>query len=405
MGKKRNVCIKEIKRFCHKGLKKKICVVTGSRADYGLLRLFMLEWKKQKNIGLQIIAAGSHFSEKFGSTYRQILRDGFAIDAKVNMELKKDSLAGLGKAMCAGMDGYSRALAKLCPDLLVLLGDRHEILGAAIAATLAGIPIAHLHGGELTEGAYDDAFRHAITKMSHLHFTSAKLYRRRVIQMGEHPSHVFNVGALGADNVLGQAYMSRKKLSEILRFQFQKRNLLVTYHPTTLEDGKAEIQIKALLMALARFPDFGILFTMPGADKENSIIWTNIQTFVRQNHRSKAFLALGSRLYLSVMKEVDAVVGNSSSGLLEAPVLNKPVVNIGSRQQGRMRASTVIDCGNETSSIQMAIQRALSRRFQSSCRRTKNPHGKGGVAKKIVKILQNTLQHEILIKRFYDLPR
>jgi len=382
---------------------RKICFVTGGRADYGLLRLLMREIQKSRQFQLQIIATGSHFLPKFGSTYREILGDRFQINARVNIRPTGDSAVAVGEAMGLGVRGISRALAKLRPDLLVLLGDRYEILAAAIAATLAAVPIAHLHGGELTEGAYDDAFRHAITKMAHLHFVSAAIYRKRIIQLGESPSRVFKIGALGVDNVLSQKFFSREELEQLLRFKFSKKNILITFHPTTLESGKAGRQADALLKALRAFPETGMIFTMPGADRESGIIWKKFLIFVRRNPRAKAFRSLGSRAYLSLMKEADAVVGNSSSGLLEAPSFRIPVINIGNRQHGRVRATNVIDCEPDSASIKRSIQKTFSLRFKTLCAKMTNPLGKGGATIKFLKILKNHRKRKISIKKvFHD---
>jgi len=381
---------------------RKICVVTGGRADYGLLRLLMLEIRKNRQFQLQVLATGSHFLPKFGSTCREILKDGLKIHARVDIKPVGDSAVALGQAMGLGVKGISRALAKLRPDLLVLLGDRYEILAAAAAATLAGVPIAHLHGGELTEGAYDDAFRHAITKMSHLHFVSTPIYRKRVIQMGEHPSTVFSVGALGVDHVLTTKFLSRRELERLLRFRFRKKNLLVTFHPATLESGVAVQQTKVLLQALGKLPEAGLIFTMPGADKEGGVIWKKIRAFVRGNSRAKAFRCLGSRVYLSLMKEADAVVGNSSSGLLEAPALRVPAINIGSRQQGRVRAASVIDCEPNSASIQKSLRKAFSRKFRFQCQKMIHPYGQGGSAAKIMHLLKARRHQSMLRKKFFD---
>jgi len=384
----------------------KICVLTGGRADYGLLKLLMRKIRENRQFQLQVIATGYHFLSKFGSTYREILKDGFKINARVDIRPVGDSAVALGQAMGLGVQGISRALAKLRPDLLVLLGDRYEILAAASAATLASVPIAHLHGGELTEGAYDDAFRHAITKMSHLHFVSTRVYRKRVIQMGECHTKVFQVGALGVDNVLSQEFLSRKDLEKHLKFKFQKKNILITFHPTTLESGEAAKQTDALLNALRTFPDLGMIFTMPGADKEGKVIWKKIQSFVKKSPNAKTFSALGSHIYLSVMKEMNAVVGNSSSGLLEAPVLRKPTVNIGNRQKGRLQAGNVVSCPCQTKEIQQAIRKALSPAFLRRIGKAPNPFADGGAADRIVRILQMTkLRNLALQKTFYDLPR
>jgi len=362
----------------------------------------MREIQKSRQFHLQVIATGSHFLPKFGSTYREILKDRFKINARVDMRPADDSPVAIGKAMGLGVKGISGALAKLRPDLMLILGDRYEVLAAAAAATLAGVPIAHLHGGELTEGAYDDAFRHAITKMAHLHFVSADVYRKRVMQMGERPSRVFQTGALGVDNVLAQKFLSREELATLLRFKFRKKNILITFHPATLESGSAGRQAAALLGALQAFPETGFIFTMPGADKGSGVIWKKIRAFVRRNPHAKSFRSLGSRVYLSVMKEVDAVVGNSSSGLLEAPALHIPAVNIGNRQQGRVHAASVIDCKPQRAFIQKAIRMAFSPRFRSRCGRGVNPYGRGGAAVKIVKILMTRRYQSLLPKKFFD---
>lgn len=381
---------------------KKICVVTGGRADYGLLRLLMQEIRKNRQFQLQVIATGSHFLPKFGSTYHEILKDGFEINARVEMSPVGDSAVALGEVMGLGVKGISKALAILRPDLILLLGDRYEILAAAAAATLASVPIAHLHGGELTEGAYDDAFRHAITKMAYLHFVSNPTYRRRVIQMGESPSRVFQVGALGVDNVLSQKFLPRQRLEKVLGFRLQNTNLLITFHPATMEIRQAGRQTDALLKALRYFPETGMIFTMPGADRESNLVWKKIRAFARRHPHSKCFRAMGSRIYLSVMKEVNAVVGNSSSGILEAPALNKPSINIGDRQRGRIQAASVINCADQSGSIRKSIRRVLSQRTQFPRRRYKNPYGAGGAALKIVKILRKWRSKKFTPKTFWD---
>lgn len=381
---------------------KKMCVVTGGRADYGLLRLLMGEIQKNRQFQLKVIATGSHFLPKFGSTYCEILKDGFKIDARVDVRLAGDSPVALGKAMGLGVQEISRALVKLQPDLVILLGDRYEILAAAAAATLVGVPIAHLHGGELTEGAYDDAFRHAITKMSHLHFVSTPVYRKRVIQMGENPSRVFFVGALGVENALKNKFIRRSHLEKLLNFKFQKKNILVTFHPVTLEPGSAAKQTDDLLQALKNFPQIGIIFSMPGADKETSVIWKKIRSFTRTHPHTRAFRALGCQLYLSIMKQVNAVIGNSSSGIIEAPALKKPSVDIGNRQRGRIYAKSVIRCSHRTNLIRHAIKRAFSHEFQKNCKKMKNIHGTSGVSKRILQIISNKQFPLSIKKTFYQ---
>jgi len=384
---------------------RKICVITGGRADYGLLSVLLREIRKSQNFKLQLIATGSHFSRKFGLTYREILKDGFKIDAKVDMKTNSDSAEGLGASMAIGLKGIARALVKLRPDILILLGDRYETMCAAAAGVIAGIPIAHIHGGELTEGAYDDAFRHAITKMSQIHFVSTAVYEKRVIQMGEQPSRVFQVGALGVDNVKAQRFFARKELEKYLQYKFQQKNLLITFHPETLANSETERQSDSLLGALQTLSDVGLIFTMPGADREGGVIWRKIQAFVKKHPYAVAYRALGSRLYLSVMREVDVVVGNSSSGLLEAPVLKKPVVNIGNRQKGRLRTANVIDADYRPGSISRAISKAFSPKIRRCCAVLKNPYGQGGTAKKIVEVLSRLDYNEIHRKTFLDISQ
>jgi len=384
---------------------RKICVITGGRADYGLLSVLLREIRKSQNFKLQLIATGSHFSRKFGLTYREILKDGFKIDAKVDMKTNSDSAEGLGASMAIGLKGIARALVKLRPDILILLGDRYETMCAAAAGVISGIPIAHIHGGELTEGAYDDAFRHAITKMSQIHFVSTAVYEKRVIQMGEQPSRVFQVGALGVDNVKAQRFFARKELEKYLQYKFQQKNLLITFHPETLANSETERQSDSLLGALQTLSDVGLIFTMPGADREGGVIWRKIQAFVKKHPYAVAYRALGSRLYLSVMREVDVVVGNSSSGLLEAPVLKKPVVNIGNRQKGRLRTANVIDADYRPGSISRAISKAFSPKIRRCCAVLKNPYGQGGTAKKIVEVLSRLDYKEIHRKTFLDISQ
>lgn len=382
---------------------RKICVITGGRADYGLLSVLLREIRKSQNFKLQLIATGSHFSRKFGLTYREILKDGFKIDAKVDMKTNSDSAEGLGASMAIGLKGIARALVKLRPDILILLGDRYETMCAAAAGVISGIPIAHIHGGELTEGAYDDAFRHAITKMSQIHFVSTAVYEKRVIQMGEQPSRVFRVGALGVDNVLATPRVSRRELEKLLHFRFQPRNLLVTFHPATLEPAEVKRQALALLQSLQTLPKTGLIFTMPGADKASAVIWRQIRAFVKRRPHSKAFRALGSQIYLSCMREADGVVGNSSSGLLEAPVLKKPVVNIGNRQLGRLAPANVVSCPATPAGIRRALRKILSKKFKRRCAAVKTPFGSGGTARRIVARLRRLPCPLSCKKQFLDL--
>ena len=386
-------------------MRKKICVVTGSRADYGLLYPLLCKIRSSGAFRLQIIATGMHLSRKYGLTFREIEKDGFKIDEKVNMLLPGDTPADISRSVGLGCAGFGGALTRLKPDLVVVLGDRFEIFSAAISAFIAKIPIAHIHGGELTEGAMDDAFRHSITKMSLLHFTSNNEYRKRVIQLGESPERIFNVGALGIDNIRVISLLSKKELEKALDLKFEKKIALITFHPATLDAGDAGAQFRELLKALDAFKDLKSIFTMPNADPGGKAIAKLIAAYVKDNpDKARSFASLGRSKYLSCIKHVDVIVGNSSSGIIEAPSLGKPSVNIGSRQQGRIRADSVIDCDPAASDITRAIRKALSVPFAEFCRSVKNPYGDGKTAGRIVNaLIRNAVKLQSLKKRFYDI--
>ena len=383
---------------------RKVCVVTGTRAEYGLLRWVMEEIRESTSLELQVIATGMHLSPEFGLTYRDIEADGFVIDRKVEMLLSADTPSAISKSMGVAMIGFADAYDQLRPDLLLLLGDRYEILAAATAALITSVPIAHLHGGETTEGAFDEAIRHSITKMSHLHFVAAEEYRKRVIQLGEHPDRVFQVGGLGIDNIKRLPLLSREALEEALNFSLGERNLLITFHPVTLEQNSLVQQMNELLTALKLQERTKLIFTMPNADTEGRVLFGMIEEFVRQNtERAKAFTSLGQLRYLSCLQHVDAVIGNSSSGLSEAPSFRIGTVNIGDRQQGRLKAESVIDCNPEQKSILGALQHLYSPAFQQKLKIILNPYGEGGASKAIVKQLESSRFDDLLKKRFHDL--
>ncbi len=383
--------------------KRKICVVTGTRAEYGLLCWLMREIRDDPALELQIIATGAHLSPDFGLTYRAIEADGFAIDAKVEMLLASDTPVAIAKSIGLGVIGFADALAVLKPDILVLLGDRYEILAAAQAALVARIPVAHLHGGELTEGAFDDAIRHALTKMAHLHFVAAEPYRRRVIQLGEDPDRVFNFGAPGLDSLHRLTLLGRADLEAALGFAFGAVNLLVTYHPVTLADEDPQAAMAALLAALDAFPQARIIFTRPNADTHGRVINELIDRYIEDRPgRAAAYASLGQLRYLSAVAQVDAVIGNSSSGLSEAPALKKPAVNIGARQQGRLRAASVIDCPAAPDAIRAAISRALSAEFAPVVQAAVAPYGDGDASRRIKEQLKITPLDGLAVKKFYD---
>lgn len=383
-------------------MKRRVCVITGTRAEYGLLRWVMEEVRNDHEMELQIIATGSHLSPEFGLTYREIETDGFRINRKIEMLMSSDSHVGVGKSMGLGMIGFSDGFQDLQPDLVLVLGDRFEVFAAVAAALVARIPVAHIHGGEKTEGAFDDALRHSITKMSHLHFVAAEEYRSRVIQLGESPENVFLVGGLGVDGLLRTNLLGRKELEAEIGFRFGPRNLLVTFHPVTLDSGSSS-QMAELLAALADLQDTHLIFTLPNADTESRSLIRMIDDFVAKHSNAKAFTSLGQLRYLSCLAQVDGVVGNSSSGLLEAPTLKKGTVNIGDRQKGRLMADSVINCPPRRDSIKQALHRLYSDDFQSSLPDVCNPYGSGGASKRIVHIIKDYPLDRVIKKVFHDL--
>lgn len=379
---------------------KKICVVTGTRAEYGLLMPLLEQIKQAKNLELQLLVTGMHLSPEFGLTYKLIEADGYTINEKVDILLSSDTPVGISKSMGLGMIGFSESFERLQPDMVVLLGDRYETFVAATAASVARIPIAHLHGGETTEGAFDEAFRHAITKMSWLHFTSAEEYRNRVIQLGETPDRVFNVGAIGIENIRKMPLMNKSELEASLDTEFKERLLLVTFHPVTLEDATSEVQFKNLLNALETIENATIIFTKANSDTDGRIINEMIDDYTNKHlDNTLSFVSMGQLRYLSAMKLASAVIGNSSSGIIEAPSFKIPTVNIGDRQKGRMQAQSVINCEPQEESIKEAISLALSDSFKSSIQLMSNPYGDGRVTDKIMEVIQKSLSKEISLKK------
>ncbi len=383
---------------------KHVCVVTGTRAEYGLLRWLMEDLRGASDFRLSIIATGTHLSPEFGYTIKEIESDGFVVDKKVEMLLSCDTASGIAKSVGIGVLGIADAVHDLKPDVVVLLGDRYELLSAAIACLIAGIPIAHIHGGEITEGAFDESIRHTITKMSYLHFVAAEPYRRRVIQLGEDPSRVFLVGGLGVDAITRCPLMTRGELENSLSFSLGNRNLLITFHPVTLDEIPSDEQLSALLAVLSSLDDTRLLFTLPNADTNNARLTQLIKDFCSNHSNAIAFSSLGQRRYFSCMKHFDGVVGNSSSGLLEAPSFRTGTVNIGARQAGRLRAASVIDCDATFDSIASALSTLFCDEFQKSLSSVINPYGEGGASGEIVRILRN-LDTTVGVKKvFFDLP-
>lgn len=381
----------------------RVCVVTGTRAEYGLLRWLMEGIRDSDSLTLQVIATGAHLSPEFGLTYRDIEADGFIIDARVDMLLSGDTAVAVTKSMGLGLIGLADAYARLQPDLVVVLGDRYETWCAAAAAMVARIPIAHIHGGEVTEGAIDEAIRHGITKMAHLHFVAAPAYRDRVIQLGENPDRVVVVGGLGLDSIERLDLLDRQELEEALDFTLGDRSLLIGLHPVTLDGVPSEVAMGELLAALAEQRGTQLIFTMPNADTDGRVISTMIHDFVAANPNAKAFTSLGQVRFLSCLKHVDAVVGNSSSGLLEAPSFHTPTINIGSRQRGRLEASSVIDCEPTREAISAALDRLTDPDFQAAVAEAVNPYGAPGASRAIVDLIEHTPLDGLLVKGFRDL--
>ena len=382
---------------------KKICVITGTRADYGLLRWVIDGLDKSNKLKLQLIVTGMHLSPEHGMTINEIKKDGYKVTKILEMLLSSDTPSGISKSIGLGIIGFADIFRSLKPDLIVVLGDRYEILSACIAAMTARIPIAHLHGGETTEGVIDEAIRHSITKMSHLHFVATNEYKKRVIQLGEDPEHIFQVGGLGIDNIKNLNLLDKKELERALNFKFAEKNLLVTFHPETLQKMKSGVQLDALLTALKTQSDSKIIFTMPNADTESRILASKIRNFCDKSPNTKFFTSLGQLKYLSCLKHVDAVIGNSSSGLIEMPSFKKATINIGERQKGRISAQSVIHCKADQISILGALKKIYSSKFQDSLLEIKNPYGEGGASKKIINILEKIDLKDLIKKKFFNL--
>lgn len=385
-------------------MSRRICIVTGTRAEYGLLRPVIAGVRAADDLLLQLLVTGTHLSPEFGMTAGEIEADGVPIAERVEILLSSDSAVGVGKAMGLAMIGFADALARLRPDLLVVLGDRFEILAAAAAALVAGIPIAHIHGGESTEGAIDEAFRHAVTKMAHLHFVAAAPYRDRVIQLGEAPERVFLVGGLGIDAIRSLPLLDRAALAASLNFDLGERFLLVTFHPPTAEVGAAGAQMGALLDALASLdPGVRLVFTMPNADAGGRELRAQVARFVDDHPNARAYDSLGQLRYLSVLSHCAGVVGNSSSGLIEAPSFGVGTVNVGDRQTGRLKAASVIDCAPQQKAIRAALDQLFSPGFQRALAGVANPYGDGGASDRIIDVLRHHPLDGLLKKRFHDM--
>ena len=381
---------------------RKICVITGSRAEYGILHTLIKAIELDPELILQIIATNQHLSKIQGETYKEIERDGFQIDYKVYManDNAPDNANSTAKSIGRGVIGFADAFDELRPDLIIILGDRYEMLAAASTALIYKIPIAHLHGGEITEGAFDDAIRHAITKMSHLHFTSTETYRNRVIQLGEQPERVFNVGALGVENIMNTEFMTRQELEKSLDFQISDKCFLCTYHPVTLSNISSETQVLNLLAALDDYKDYKIIFTYSNSDTNSQIIIKRIQEYVDENKGRCIFIpSLGQKRYFSILKYVKAVIGNSSSGIIEVPSFGIPTLNIGDRQKGRIAANSVINCGCSIEEINVGLKNVITFNMQT----VDNPYFKDHTCASILKVIKMVPLDNLIQKSFYDL--
>lgn len=382
---------------------RKICFVTGTRAEYGLLSRLMRLVKKDKDLLLQVIATNMHLMPEYGETYKEIEKDGFTIDKKVYMDKPSDDAHGIISSMAEEMQGMNDALSELKPDILVLLGDRYEILVAAQVALIHRVPIAHIHGGEVTEGAFDDAIRHSVTKMSSLHFTSCEEYRHRVIQMGEQPSRVFDVGSLGVENIKAVPLMTKDELEASLDFKIDTQTILVTYHPVTLGGDPAK-DIREFLDALDQFKDLKVIFTMPNSDTGRDAIALAVENYVeKHSNRAKAYTSLGLKRYLSTLQFVKAAVGNSSSGIIEVPSFGIPTLNIGDRQKGRLASKSVVNCGTSKDEVIAGLKLCLSEEMQKAAKTYENPYAKPDTANLIYQELKNVELAGLNLKTFYDL--
>ncbi len=376
-----------------------IAVVTGTRADYGILKPVIREMQQSPNLHLQLLVTGTHLEDRFGLTVQEIEQDGFSIHRKLPIDLSSDNEVGVSKSMGQAIMAFAEVYADSRPDAILHLGDRFEIFAATAAALIARIPVAHLAGGDVTEGAIDEAMRHSITKMAHLHFVTNSQSERRVRQLGENPEYIFNVGNPSLDEIKNMKFLTRDEIGSKIKFDFREKNFLITFHPETIERNKAKKHIEEILAALKNYPEVGLVFTMPNADPEGAIIAAEIEKFVQENKNAASYDSLGHSLYFNVMNVVDLVIGNSSSGLLEAPSFNLPCVNIGSRQTGRMQSALTLQACTDRKSIINAIDKAMA----MDRKETENPYGDGKSAKRIVNILENISQYQDLLKKkFFD---
>ena len=382
---------------------KKICVITGSRSEYGLLRNLILGIKNSKKLKLQLIVTGSHLSNEFGSTVKNIIADKFKITKKIKILNKKDDLTKVEKSVAKGIEKISSTFKKIKPDIILILGDRYEILSVAISALFLKIPIAHLHGGERSEGAYDESIRHAITKLSHIHFVSNKIYRQRVIQLGENKKNVYLTGSIGVDSIKRINFLSKNFLEKKYNLTFFKKNFFIIFHPVTLEDNTQKKNMNQILKALDFFPNCGKFFVYPGADFGGNEIIKLINNYVKKNRNCYKFKSLNQKDYFSFVKNSDIVIGNSSSGVIEVPSLKVGVINIGDRQRGRIKSNAIINCKPQYRDIVKSIKKISLKNYSLKIKNAKNPYEYPNSIKRITKVLENKKNLKSLIKKkFYD---
>jgi len=384
-------------------IKRKICVITGSRAEYGLLYWLIKEINSDDELELQLIATGMHLSPEFGSTYKEIEKN-FKINKKIEMDLSSDTSQSISKSMGLAQISFSQAYSELKPDIITVLGDRYEILSAVISAMISNIPIAHIHGGEITEGSWDNNIRHCISKMAHLHFTASEEYKRRVIQLGEQPNKVYNVGGLGIENIKKLNLLSRSDLQDKINFKFNLKNIMITFHPVTLENNTSKNQFQEILNAVNELKNTNIIFTKANSDLNGKVINQMIDEYVYENpKKSVSYVSLGQEKYLSVLQYIDVIVGNSSSGLLEAPSFKIATINIGDRQKGRICSKSVINCLPIKKNIKKSLDIVYSPKFQKLLKTVENPYDNGITSKKIARVLKNFNLENILKKQFNDI--
>lgn len=387
-------------------MKKKICVVTGTRAEYGLLKPLIEKIDNNSRLELQLIVTGMHLSPEFGLTYKNIESDGFEIDEKIEVLLSSDTSIGISKSMGLTLISFSETYQRLKPDLIIILGDRYETFSAMTAASVANIPVAHLYGGELTEGAFDDSFRHSMTKMSYLHFTSTDVYRKRVIQLGEHPERVFNVGALGVENILNLDLLSKSEIENDLEISLSDKYLLIVFHPVTLENKTAKNNFRELLKAVDKYDkNISKVFIKGNSDTDGRIINQMIDNYVSENKNSYTFVSLTIENYLSLLKKCFVLLGNSSSGIVEAPSLKTASINIGDRQKGRIKAESVFDCKNNEVDILSALKEADDFYLNDKFNNLNNPYEKENTSAEIMRVIEDfLLSNKIDLKKsFFDI--